>query len=341
MIRRFIVSLTLSLYVLLPAISLAAPVKVVTSFSVLKDLVKQVGGEQIELTNLVGPNGDAHVYQPSPADAQAVAHADLLVINGLGFEGWMERLVEAADFQGLMLAATDGIGVIHLEEHDDEAEATYQDEHEAHHEGGAKHHDEQETHHEDDAEHHDEGKEDHHAHHHGEFDPHAWHSVINTRTYVHNILAALVKVSPENRAYFEENAARYLSQLKQLQTRLAAEMASVPANKRNVITSHDAFGYLAKDYGFHFTAPQGMSTEAEASAADVVNIIKQIRQQNIQAVFVENVSNPRLIEQIARETGVNIGGELYSDALASEDQAAGTYIGMMEHNISTLVNALK
>jgi zinc/manganese transport system substrate-binding protein len=325
MIRQYITSPVLCLLLLIPSLSFAAPVKVVTSFSVLQDLVQQVGGEQVELTNLVGPNGDAHVYQPSPADAQAVAHADLLVINGLGFEGWMERLVEAAEFQGLLLSASDGVDIIRLEDEDEH----HGDEKE-HHEGETAHHDEEE-HHED----------AHHGHHHGEFDPHAWHSVINARTYVSNILAALIKVSPENQAYFEANAKAYLAELSELQSSLEAQMAQVPANKRNVITSHDAFSYLARDYGFHFSAPQGMSAEAEASAADVVKIISQIREQNIQAVFVENVSNPRLIQQIARETGVEIGGELYSDALSSADEPAATYITMMQHNIATLVNALK
>jgi zinc/manganese transport system substrate-binding protein len=319
MIRRYITPRVLCLLLLIPSLGFAAPVKVVTSFSVLQDLVQQVGGEQVELTNLVGPNGDAHVYQPSPADAQAVAHADLLVINGLGFEGWMERLVEAAEFKGLLLSASDGVDIIRLEDEEE------------HHEGEAEHHDDEKEHHED----------AHHAHHHGEFDPHAWHSVINARTYVNNILVALIKVSPENQAYFEANAKAYLAKLAELQSSLEAQMAQVPANKRNVITSHDAFSYLARDYGFHFSAPQGMSTEAEASAADVVKIIGQIREQNIQAVFVENVSNPRLIQQIARETGVEIGGELYSDALSSADEPAATYITMMQHNIATLVNALK
>ncbi|WP_163134661.1 metal ABC transporter solute-binding protein, Zn/Mn family [Agarivorans sp. Alg241-V36] len=364
MIRRYITPRVLCLLLLIPSLSFAAPVKVVTSFSVLQDLVQQVGGEQVELTNLVGPNGDAHVYQPSPADAQAVAHADLLVINGLGFEGWMERLVEAAEFKGLLLSASDGVDIIRLEDEDEhhgdeeehhEGEAVNHDE-EKHHEGETAHHDEEkyhegeaghhgeEKHHEGETAHHDEEEhhaDAHHGHHHGEFDPHAWHSVINARTYVSNILAALIKVSPENQAYFEANAKAYLAELTELQSSLENQMAQVPANKRNVITSHDAFSYLARDYGFHFSAPQGMSTEAEASAADVVKIINQIREQNIQAVFVENVSNPRLIEQIARETGVVIGGELYSDALSSADEPAATYITMMQHNIATLVNALK
>ncbi len=314
MIHRRIASAIGVLCVLASGFVSAAPVKVVTSFSVLEDLVKQVGGEQVELTNLVGANGDAHVYHPAPADAQAVTHADLLVINGLGFEGWMERLVEAAEFKGVLLVATDGIDVIHLEH--DEAE-----------------HDEEEHHHE--------ASEEQHAHHHGEYDPHAWHSVTNVQVYVSNILEALSKLAPENKAYYEENASRYLARLKQLEVHLKEQMAQVPVDKRHVITSHDAFNYLAKEYGFLFTAPQGMSTESEASAADVVSIIKQIREQDIQAVFVENISNPRLIEQIARETGLRVGGQLYSDALSSSDQPAATYVDMMQYNISTLVSALK
>ena len=307
---RFLVNIVASAMFSLPTLSLAAELNVVTSFSVLKDLVQEVGGEHIHLTNLVQANGDAHVYQPSPLDAQAVAEADLLVINGLGFEGWMERLEQSSGFQGLTVVATDGVNLIHLDDDDEE------------------HHDDEEEHH----------AEEHH--HHGEFDPHAWHSVSNVLVYVENIRAAMVKLAPEHAADFNQNAKNYVSQLQVLEKELAQKMHLVPENKRNVITSHDAFGYLALEYGFNFTAPQGMSTEAEASAADVVKIIKQIRQHDIQAVFVEKVSSSRLIEQIARETGAKIGGELYADALSQPKQGAGTYIKMMKHNIHTLVEAL-
>ncbi|MGB0942746.1 MAG: metal ABC transporter solute-binding protein, Zn/Mn family [Marinomonas sp.] len=325
---RYLVNVFASALLSIPTLGLAAELKVVTSFSVLNDLVQEVGGEHISLTNLVEANGDAHVYQPSPMDAQAVAEADLLVVNGLGFEGWMERLEQSAGFKGVKIAATDGVNLIHLGEEDEHHEE------EGHHDED-EHHDEEEGHH-DEEEHH----ADEHHHHHGEFDPHAWHSVTNVLVYVENIRAALVKLAPEHAAEFNQNAKDYVKELKALEKDLAKKMSQVPENKRNVITSHDAFGYLAREYGFNFTAPQGMSTEAEASAADVVKIIKQIRKDDIQAVFVEKVSNSRLIEQIARETGAKIGGELYADALSSPNQAAGTYIKMMEHNISTLVKAL-
>ena len=298
---RYLVNVFASALLSIPSLSLAADLKVVTSFSVLNDLVQEVGGEHISLTNLVAANGDAHVYQPSPLDAQAVAEADLLVVNGLGFEGWMERLEQSAGFKGVKVAATYGVDLIHLDDEDE------------HHEEG--HHDE-------------------------EFDPHVWHSVTTVLVYVENIRAALVQLAPEHATEFNQNAKDYVKALKALEKDLTQKMSQVPENKRNVITSHDAFGYLAREYGFNFTAPQGMSTEAEASAADVVKIIKQIRKDDIRAVFVEKVSNSRLIEQIARETGAKIGGELYADALSSPNQGAGTYINMMQHNISTLVKAL-
>lgn len=319
MISRYLVSVFVSVIFSLPVLSWAESLKVVTSFSVLQDLVQEVGGEHIRLTNLVEANGDAHVYQPSPLDAQAVAEADLLVVNGLGFEGWMARLEQSSGFKGVKVVATDGVNLIYLGE-----EEHHEDEHD-------EHHDEEERH-----------EEDHHEdeHDHGEFDPHAWHSVTNVLVYVENIRAALVRLAPEHKTSFNQNAQAYKNRLMQLQVDLKTKMSQVPANKRNVITSHDAFGYLAREYGFHFTAPQGMSTEAEASAADVVKIIKQIRQQDIQAVFVEKVSNSRLIEQISRETGAKIGGELYADALSNPNQGAGTYIDMMQHNINTLVDAL-
>lgn len=323
---RYLVNVFASALLSIPSLSLAADLKVVTSFSVLNNLVQEVGGEHISLTNLVAANGDAHVYQPSPLDAQAVAEADLLVVNGLGFEGWMERLEQSAGFKGVKVAATYGVDLIHLDDEDE------------HHEEEG-HHDEDEHHEED--EHQDEEEEAHaEEHHHGEFDPHAWHSVTNVLVYVENIRAALVQLAPEHATEFNQNAKDYVKALKALEKDLTQKMSQVPENNRNVITSHDAFGYLAREYGFNFTAPQGMSTEAEASAADVVKIIKQIRKDDIQAVFVEKVSNSRLIEQIARETGAKIGGELYADALSSPNQGAGTYIKMMQHNISTLVKAL-
>lgn len=449
------------------------PLPVVASFSILGDLVAQVGGEHIALTTLVGADGDAHVYQPTPQDARAVAGAEVLFVNGLEFEGWMERLVESSGFGGMQVVATDGIEAIAFDEHDEHG-----DEHDDHNDHGDEHghgahafewaglfdlkagiyhwsfakvggdyadpamkmavlaasdieaveemaeglleadasdekmggdtlvaanmayaltfdadkditlftveiaedgtyafftehmpfefeadahffkdtsgadvepiaqepegdhhahgHDD----HDDHDDHAEEGHDDHHGHNHGAFDPHAWQSLENAVIYVNNIAAALVKADPENAAAFEANRAAYVAELEALETEIEASIGALSADQRTVVTPHDAFGYFAQSYNIRFEAPQGLSTESEASAADVAKLIEQIREEGINAVFVESITDDRLLKQIANETGAVIGGTLYSDALSGEDGPAATYLEMMRHNVATLSQAL-
>jgi len=342
-------------------------VPVVASFSVLGDLVKQVGGEHVSVTTLVKANGDAHVYNPAPKDAKAVKHAKLLVTNGLAFEGWMPRLLESTKFTGVSVVASSGITPLKNEDdHDADHEDEHHDEHEAHDaEHDDEHHDEHEAHdadhdddhhdehkgHDDDHddEHHDEHKghdddhdehEDHHAHHHGEFDPHAWHSINNAKVYVQNIANGLSQVDTAHRATYQQNAAQYIQKLEQLEVELTAKIKRIPLAERNVLTPHDAFGYLARDFKINFIAPQGTGTDTEASAADVAKIIKQIRKQHIKAVFLENITDNRIVEQISRETHSSIGGKLYSDALSNDNEPASTYLKMMCYNLETIVKGL-
>jgi zinc/manganese transport system substrate-binding protein len=270
--------------------------KVIASFSILGDLVKNVGGDRVEVATLVGPNGNAHVYAPSPADAKKVADAKLVFVNGLGFEGWLERLVKASGTKAPIVVATKGIMP-----RERAAEA---------------------------------------GHDHGRTDPHAWQSVSNAKVYVANIRDALIAADPAGRAAYEANAAAYLAKLDALEREVREVIAKIPANRRKVITSHDAFGYFEGAYGIDFIAPQGVSTEAEASAKDVAAIISQIKKQEISAVFLENVTDPRLVEQIARETGAKIGGTLYSDALTGDNGDATTYIDLIRHNLKQLAAAL-
>lgn len=276
---------------------------VVASFSVLGDFVREVGGERVSVTTLVGPNGDAHVYSPTPADAKSMAAAKLIVVNGLKFEGWMTRLIRSSGAKGTVATATAGIKPLQLKEDDDHG----------HGKGG---------------------------HDHGHEDPHAWQSVANAKLYVANIRDALSAADPAGKATYDTNAAAYLAKLDAVEGEIKAAIARIPADRRKAITSHDAFGYFVKAYGIEFIAPQGVSTEAEASAKDVARIIRQVKAQKIPAVFLENVSNPRLIEQIARETGARIGGQLFSDALSDANGPAGTYIAMMRHNITQIEKAL-
>ncbi len=305
-------------------------VKVVATFSVLGDLVKEVGQEYVQVKTLVGADGDAHVYQPSPRDAGAVAKADLVVLNGLGFEGWIERLLEASHYKGEQVVATTGIKVLKSGEaghHDDDA---HHDDHDE------KHHDEHDGH----EAHAESGHNDYHAHHHGEWDPHAWHSIDNAVVYVRNITSGLSKADPAHKADYRRNAEAYIAKLHKLEQEIEHLFEETPEAKRKVITPHDAFGYFAHAYHIDFIAPQGSSTESEAAAGDVAQIIRQIRAENIKAVFIENVSDSRLMDQISRETGAVIGGALYSDALSGPSGPAGTYLNMMRHNAHTLADAL-
>lgn len=280
----------------------AADVKVVASFSILGDIVSRVGGDRIDMTTIVGPNADTHVYEPKPADAQALSQAQIFFVNGLGFEGWLERLTEATGFTGPVVVASEGVKTHAMaEEADDHAQE---------------------------------------GHDHGETDPHAWQSLKNGLLYVKNVAAGLCQVDPEGCTEYEANAAAYSAEISALDAKVIADIDTVPADQRKVITTHDAFGYFGEEYGVEFLAPEGISTDSEASAADVGKLIEQIRADGVKALFIENMSDGRLIEQIANETGVTVGGELYADALSEPGQGAATYLDMFKHNVELLVPAM-
>ena len=284
---------------LLPPLPLAAQEKlpVVATFSILADLAREVGGERVAVVSLVPPNADAHVFAPSPADAKALAAARLVVSNGLGFEGWIERLLKVSGGKAPVVVASAGIKPRRMEQ------------------GG-------------------------HGHAHAAADPHAWQSVANAKIYVGNIRDGLIAADPAGRAAYEANARAYLEKLEALEREVRAMVERLPADRRRIITSHDAFGYFQDAYRIEFIAPQGVSTETEVSARDLARIIAQVRRQKIPAIFLENVSDPRLQKRIAEETGAKMGGTLYSDALTDEKGPAPTYIDMIRHNIRTLGAAL-
>jgi zinc/manganese transport system substrate-binding protein len=336
-------------FALLTSTALAAPVEVVASFSILGDMVKQVGGDRVAVTTIVGPNADSHVYEPRPQDAARLGNAQVFFVNGLGFEGWLERLVEATAFEGKVVTVSDGV-VPH-----DAAESEGHDDHESHageddedHTAEDGHgHDEpghEEAAHEDEG--HDEAGHDdsaagHDAHDHGSLDPHAWQSLGNGLIYVANIKAALCEIDAEGCATYTANAEAYSAQIAALDAEVKAAIAAVPEAQRKVITTHDAFGYFASAYGVTFLAPEGISTDSEASAADVARLIDQVKHDGVKALFIENMSDPRLVQQIAAETGAKLGGSLYSDALSEPGQGAATYLEMFRHNIGLLVPALE
>jgi zinc/manganese transport system substrate-binding protein len=270
-----------------------ARLPVVATFSILADLARNVGGDRIEVISLVGPDGDAHVYQPTPEDAKNLNAAKLILVNGLGLEGWFDRLIKASGAQAPIIVATKGIAPRKMEE---------------------------------------DGKIG--------TDPHAWQSIPNAEIYVANIRDALIAADPAGAGAYRANATAYLAKLADLDRQVRAALATIPANRREIITTHDAFGYFGETYGFKFIAPEGVSTETEASARDVARIIRQIKTEKIPAVFLENVTDPRMAKRIAEESGATIGGALYSDALSPPDGPASTYVDMMHNNIKQLTAAL-
>ena len=294
----------------------AQELQVVSTFSIISDFARNVGGERIKLTTLVPPNGDTHSYEPKPTDAVAMGQADVVLANGLHLEGFLDRLVQASGAKAPVIALTQGVELLRNTEEDHE--------HADHDHDG---HD------------HDHADEHAHHHHHGEYDPHAWQSVANARVYVNNIAQAFCAADAGGCPSYQANAKSYDEKLQALDAELKAMVTQIPASQRTIITSHDAFGYLGHEYGLQFLAPQGVSTGSDASAAGVASLIQQIKDQQASAIFIENISNPRLVQQIAQETGMKIGGELYSDALSTADGPASTYIDMMRHNVSTIRDA--
>ncbi|WP_442894555.1 zinc ABC transporter substrate-binding protein AztC [Bradyrhizobium sp. AZCC 1588] len=277
---------------------------VVASFSIIADFARHVGGDRIDVRSLVGANGDPHVYEPRPADVRTIAAADIVLVNGLRFEGFLRRLIEASGTKAPVVELTKGVQPLKSTE-------------QAHHHGRSGHH-----------------------HHHGDYDPHAWQAVPNARIYVKNIVDAFCSIDPPGCTTYEANAKAYDATLSVLDDEIRTTIAPIPPRKRIVITAHDAFGYFAHEYGLTFLAPEGLSTDAEAPASDIASLIRQIKRDKVAAVFVENITDPRLVQRIAAETGSKVGGELYSDALSRPDGPAATYVDMMKHNASTIRKAI-
>ncbi|MBX3534047.1 MAG: metal ABC transporter substrate-binding protein [Xanthobacteraceae bacterium] len=278
-------------------------VRVLASFSILADVVREIGGERVEVASLIGPNTDTHGFQPAPAHAKAVASAKLVVLNGLGFEGWADRLVKSANYKGARLIASKGVKALSAET---------------------------------------EGHGHDHQHKHSDrFDPHAWQDVANMKIYAANIRDALIAADPAGKDVYAKNADAYLKKLEALDAEVRQLFSGFSKQERRVITSHDAFHYFGDAYGIEFLAVQGAGDETEPSARDIAQLIQQIKKESVKAIFVESISNSRVIEQIARETGAKLGGTLYSDALSAADGPAATYIDMIRHNAKTIAAALR
>lgn len=266
-----------------------APLKLVASFSILADMAREVGGPQVEVHSLVPPGADAHLFSPTPLDAQRLAQAELFVVNGLGYEGWIERLVRTTGFRGPVVVLSQGIQPRRVG---------------------------------------------------GQPDPHAWHSLAHARSYVDTLRAALAKARPAQAGAFNARAADYLARLSGLEREATARFAALPPQRRQVITGHDAFGYLAQAYGLRFIAPRGLSSDGEPSAGAIAQLVRQIRELGGATLLAETVGDPRLLERIARESGARIGGRLYAESLSPPGGEADTFLRMSQHNIDTLLRAL-
>jgi zinc/manganese transport system substrate-binding protein len=290
-IAGLIVGMTLSM-----SANAAEKLPVLASFSILGDIVGKVGGDRIAVSTLVGPDQDAHVYQPSPDDIKKVTRAKLIVVNGLGFEGWLDRLAHSANYKGEIVIASAGIQAREMEDEHDHAEHP---------------------------------------------DPHAWQNPLNVVVYADNIVRALSKLDPAGAAVYKKNGDAYIAALKQFDGWAGAQIAAIPAAKRRIITSHDAFHYFGAHYKVDFIAPQGMSTDSEPSAREVAGMIRQMKKEHIKAVFIENMTSPKLLQQISREAGVEAGAKLYSDALSGPQSPAPDYLSMMRYNVEQMLGGLR
>ena len=271
----------------------AKQIHAVVSFSILADIVSQVGGENVTVTSLVGRNEDTHVYEPKPQDAVALAKADVVIINGLGLEGWMDRLVQTASTKAKLVTASKGIAPRKLEEDGQQIP-----------------------------------------------DPHAWQNPANGLIYARNVADALCEVDAEDCGVFRANVEAYGAEINVLDDSLHNRFAQIPERRRQVITTHDAFAYFGAAYGIRFLAAEGISTESEPSAQNLGKLISQIRHDQITALFLENMEDPRILEQISKETGVRPGGTLFADALSKPGEGGATYLEMIKHNAELLIAAM-
>ena len=293
--RRFLLASATALALLSAPAHAADPLPVTASFSILGDLVRVVGAEWVAVTTLVGPDEDAHVFEPKPSDVKTILGSKLLVTNGLGFEPWAGKLAKSAGYKGESVIASKGVkGRAMADEHG-----------------------------------------------HAESDPHAWQNPNNVVLYVRNIAAGLSRVDPAGASAYQANAEAYVKELLALDSWAKEQFAAIPAVKRKVITSHDAFGYFAAHYGIKFLAPQGVSTEAEPSAKQVAQLIRQLQREKIKAVFVENMTNPKLLAQLSKDAGVTVGTALYADALSAPGKPGSTYLQMVRHNVTQLAAGMK
>ena len=273
--------------------SAAAPIKVVASFSILADMVREIGGDEVSVTALVPPDGDAHTYEPRPSDLLAIQAAKLVVTNGLGLDAWMDRLIRGAGGSAARVVVSAEVTPRRMSE------------------GG-----------------------------HQVLDPHAWQDPRHGVLYARAIIEGLIRTAPDRAGLIRAQGGRYVAAIQETDAWIERTLAPVPPPKRKIITSHDAFGYYGARYGIEFHAAQGIDTDAEPSARDIARLAAQIRREHIRAVFVENMTDPRIARALAREAGAAVGGTVYSDALSPPGGPAATYLAMFHHNTTLFAAAM-
>lgn len=267
-------------------------IKVVSSASIFQDMAKNIGGDKITSESIVPVGGDPHTYTPKPSDVELVSSADLILINGLTFEGWITELIENSGTKAKVVLITEGIEPIKS------------------------------------------------LNYHNASDPHAWMNAQNGLKYAYNISAGLAAVDPDNALYYADNGSKYSAEIKKVDSYIKQQIATIPEAQRILITSHDAFQYYGRAYDITLNAIMGISTESEAQSKDVQRVVNAIKVNKVPAVFIESTINPKMLQQIASDTGVKIGGELYADSIGEEDSEAPTYLKMLTHNTDVIVNAL-
>ena len=266
--------------------------KVVASASIFEDILKHIGGEKIEAASIVPIGGDPHIYEPTPSDAMLVASADLILINGLTFEGWITELIDNSGTNAKVILITEGIIPIASERYKNA------------------------------------------------FDPHAWMDASNGVIYASNIASALQQMDPENKSFYQHNLEKYTAQLRDLDEYIFDAINTIPKEHRILITSHDAFAYYGNRYGIELSAIMGISTDAEAQTSDIIRVSKTIKESGIPAIFIESTINPKLLQQLAKDNKINIGGELFSDSIGDESTEANGYLEMLKHNTDIITKAL-
>lgn len=266
--------------------------KVVASASMIADITAAIAGDLVDIDMIVPIGGDPHIYEPTPSDVRLVHDADLVLINGLTFEGWITELIENSGTEAPTVVVTDGINVLTSQTYENSA------------------------------------------------DPHAWMDANNGLIYAKNIATAIISIDPANAQIYQENLKRYQEELKRLDQYIQGKISSIPPAKRVLVTSHDAFQYFGRRYGIRLEAIMGVSTDAEAQTSDIRRVAQTIKESGIPAIFVESTINPKLIKQLAQDSGIKVGGQLYADSLGDEDSPAATYIQMLRHNVDTIVDAL-